>query len=136
MLFRSITPNDKILLKLRATEDTRGQNTAVGTTGTVTTNVPAINTQEVESNVLLNNNETIVIGGVYKQTDINSVDRIPFFGSLPFVGVFFSYKQKHNEKHELLIFITPRIIMSNPCKPLHKMVVKVPQRMSLLRGAG
>lgn len=106
-----ITPNNKIVLNLKATQDSRGTNTAIGAAsdGTPIT-IPAINTQEVQSNVLLNDNETIVIGGVYKEIKTNTWDRIPFFGTLPIVGNFFSHKGVNNEKHELLIFITPKII--------------------------
>lgn len=106
-----ITPNNKIVLSLKATQDSRGQNTAIGAAadGTPIT-IPAINTQEVQSNVLLNDNETIVVGGVYREVKTNSWDRIPFFGTLPILGNFFSHKVVANEKHELLIFITPKII--------------------------
>ncbi len=116
-----ITPNNKIILNLKVTQDSRGQNVAVGATSTAgstgaTTpvNIPAINTEEVESNVLLNNNETIVIGGVYKTVKQNSMDRIPFFGTLPVVGHLFTHEGVHNEKHELLIFLTPKIITPQP----------------------
>jgi type IV pilus assembly protein PilQ len=106
-----ITPDNKIVLSLKATQDSRGTNTAIGAAADGTPiNIPAINTQEVQSNVLLNDNETIVIGGVYREVKINTWDRIPFFGTLPIVGNFFSSKGISNEKHELLIFITPKII--------------------------
>ncbi len=106
-----ITPDNKIVLTLKATQDTRGINTAIGATSSGTPiTIPAINTQEVQSNVLLNDNETIVVGGVYKELKTNTWDRIPFFGTLPIIGNFFSHKGVKNEKHELLIFITPKII--------------------------
>lgn len=106
-----ITPNNKIILKLKVTQDTRGQNIQTGNSATTgSTTIPAINTEEVESNVLLNNAETIVLGGVYKQTKENNVDRIPFLGEIPILGFFFSNKTVHDERHELLIFITPKII--------------------------
>lgn len=108
-----ITPNNKIVLKLKATQDTRGTNTAVGTSGGVPITIPAINTQAVESNILLNNNETVVIGGVYKVTKENTYDRVPFLGQLPVVGYLFSHRGELNKKSELLIFITPKIITSN-----------------------
>jgi len=114
-----ITPDNKIILKLKATEDTRGENIAVGTTGTVPTTVPIINTQSVESNILLGNNETIVIGGVYKVLKQNTIDRIPFFGTLPVVGYLFRHTGVRNEKHELLIFITPQIITAGFNAPLN-----------------
>jgi type IV pilus assembly protein PilQ len=106
-----ITPNNKIVLSLTATQDRRGINTAIGTTtGGIPITIPAINTQSVQSNVLLNDNETIVVGGVYREVRNNHWDRIPFLGTLPIVGNFFSSKSITNEKHELLIFITPKII--------------------------
>jgi len=106
-----ITSNNKVVLHLTATNDTQGLNTAVGTTSTgQAITIPAINTQAVESIVLLNNEETIVIGGVYKEVKTNTWDRIPFLGTLPVIGNLFSYKGVHNEKHELLIFVTPKII--------------------------
>lgn len=115
-----ITPDNKIILKLKATQDSRGDNVTIGqnSNGTPTT-IPAINTQEVESNVLLNNNETIVIGGVYKTDKRNTIDRIPFFGELPIVGGLFNHKGEHSEKHELLIFITTKIIT-----PYHRPIIK------------
>lgn len=107
-----ITSDNKIILNLKATQDTRGENIAVGSSGGVPITIPAINTQEVQSNVLLNNNETIVVGGVYRQIKQNTMDRIPFFGSLPVVGYLFRHTGTHDEKHELLIFLTPKIITS------------------------
>lgn len=105
-----ITPDNRIVLSIKATQDSRGTNTAVGAVGGVPLTVPAINTQEVQSHVLLNNEETIVIGGVYKEQKVNTWDRVPFFSDLPIVGNFFNHKGEHNRKSELLIFITPKII--------------------------
>lgn len=106
-----ITPNNKIILTVKANEDTQGPSIVTGgdaTTGTAV--VPIINTQSVESNVLLNDRETIVLGGIYRQTKINTVDRIPFLGEIPLLGFFFRRNGTRDEKHELLIFITPKII--------------------------
>lgn len=123
-----ITPDDKIILKLKATQNTRGPQLLVAQGGTqvssatatglngVTTSTPAvfgpptINTQAVESYVVLNDNETVVVGGVYKLTKTNTFDRVPFFGSLPIVGGLFRHRGIKNEKSELLIFLTPKII--------------------------
>jgi type IV pilus assembly protein PilQ len=121
-----ITPDDKIILKLKATQDTRGtqllvaqggtQVSSATSTGGVTTSTPAvfgpptINTQEVQSYVVLNDNETVVIGGVYKLTKANTLDRVPFFGSLPIVGGLFRHRGIKNVKSELLIYLTPKII--------------------------
>jgi len=125
-----ITPDDKIILKLKATQNTVGNQllvaqgttssssgtTAGSTGGTTTISTPAvfgpptINTQEVQSYVLLNDNETVVVGGVYQLTKSNTFDRVPFFGSLPIVGGLFRHRGIKNEKTELLIFLTPKII--------------------------
>lgn len=107
-----ITPNNKIILRMKATQDTRGENIAVGASNGFPITIPAINTQEVQSNVLLENNETIVIGGVYRTVKENTMDRIPFFGTLPGIGNLFKHTGVHNEKRELLIFITPKIVTS------------------------
>lgn len=128
-----ITPDDRIILKLKANQDTRGPQLLVAqgsdTTGSsssgsgtsaTTTSTPAvfgpptINTQAVESQVLLNDNETVVIGGIYKLTKSNTFDRVPFFGSLPLVGGLFRHRGIKNEKSELLIFLTPKIIKQKP----------------------
>jgi len=118
-----ITPDDKIILKLKVNQDSRGQqllvaqgSTSSSTTSTTTTTTPAvfgpptINTQEVQSYVLLNDNETVVIGGIYTLNKSNTFDRVPFFGSLPIVGGLFRHRGILNSKTELLIFLTPKII--------------------------
>jgi len=109
-----ITANNKIILYLKATEDSRGQQlqiSAGSTTGAPPVlGPPIINSQEVESHVLINNNETVVIGGIYKQTKLNAVSRIPFLGTLPVVGKLFSKTSIANNRKELLIFVTPKII--------------------------
>lgn len=120
-----ITPDNKIVLRIKATEDTRGTNTAVGASTTTINGstqpvtIPAINTQEVESTVLLDNNETIAIGGVYRTIKQNTFDRIPFFSSIPVIGHLFDHQGIHNEKHELLIFITPRVVNAPEPAPRH-----------------
>jgi type IV pilus assembly protein PilQ len=111
-----ITPDNKIVLAIKATEDSPGAQialTAQTTSTPATLGPPAINTQEVESNVILNDNETIVLGGIYQATKSSTLDRVPFFGSLPIVGALFRSKTTNDEKKELLIFITPKIIKSN-----------------------
>jgi type IV pilus assembly protein PilQ len=107
-----ITPDNKIILNLKATQDSRGTDTQLSS-GSTATAIPSINTQEVKSNVILNNNETIVLGGIYKQTKERAYQRIPFFGSLPLVGNLFKHTSVHDEKTELLIFITPKVINTN-----------------------
>ena len=106
-----ITPDNKIILNVKATQDTRGANTVIsGGAGTTSTSIPSINTQAVQSNVILNNNETIVLGGVYKQTKQHTIEKVPFLGSIPVVGYLFRHSSDKDIKTELLVFITPKII--------------------------
>lgn len=130
-----ITPNNKVILHMKATEDTRGQQLQIsaGTTAGAppVLGPPIINSQDVESNVLLNNNETIVIGGIYQQTKLNNVDRIPFLGQLPVVGSLFSSNNISNTRTELLIFVTPKII--NPLVSPKKVASALPYDKSLYK---
>lgn len=100
-----ITPDNKIVLKMKASQDQRGAALASMPNGP-----PAIDTQEVESNIILNNNETVVIGGIYTQDKHKTITRIPFLGSLPIIGYLFRNESSGNKRTELLIFITPKII--------------------------
>ena len=72
--------------------------------------MPAINTRSVTTQVLVDNGETVVLGGVYSSSDRVSVDKTPFFGDLPYVGFLFKRTDTDITKSELLIFITPKII--------------------------
>ena len=76
----------------------------------VTAGVPPIKTQAVKTNVLVDNGETVVLGGVYEQTKANNVNRVPFFSDLPLVGFLFRNKFETNNKSELLIFVTPKLL--------------------------
>ena len=96
-----ITPDDKIIMDLAVNKDSRGADTDAG---------PAINTQRVATQVLVSNGETAVLGGIYEQTERNDVDKVPFFGDLPIVGHAFKRRIKQDDRTELLIFITPRIM--------------------------
>ena len=100
-----ITPDDKVILDLEVKQDTRGSPEVLG--------VPPINTKNVATQVLVDNGETVVLGGVYTQTDANTIDRIPFFGDLPYVGFLFKRTTDSNQKSELLIFVTPKILKEN-----------------------
>ncbi|MBM2829580.1 MAG: type pilus assembly protein PilQ [Gammaproteobacteria bacterium] len=100
-----ITPDDRILLDLKVNQDTRGSPDVLG--------VPPINTRNVSTQVLVDNGETVVLGGVYSQTNNRSSDRIPFFGDLPYVGFLFKRTSEENTKTELLIFVTPKILKEN-----------------------
>lgn len=99
-----ITPDDRVLMELEVSKDSIGEATPDG---------PAINTQSVSTSVLVDNGETIVLGGVYEQTKSNQVRRVPFFGELPILGHLFRSTQKVDDKSELLIFVTPKIVKEN-----------------------
>ena len=96
-----ITPDDRIILDLQVHKDSVGE---------VFEGVPSVNTRAVETRVLVDNGETVVLGGIYERTHSNEVDKIPFFGDLPGVGALFRQTRKVDDKSELLIFVTPKII--------------------------
>ncbi len=96
-----ITPDDRIIMQLNVKQDTVGQ---------VFEGVPSINTNEIETEVLVDNGQTVVLGGIF-QTDRNvSTTKTPFLGDLPYVGALFRTKTERDDKQELLIFITPKIL--------------------------
>ena len=78
--------------------------------GALVGGVPTIDTQNINTQVLVDNGDTIVIGGIYEQTQTQSATRTPFLGELPYVGFLFRTTAKTNDKSELLIFITPKIL--------------------------
>lgn len=97
-----ITPDDRIILDLRVTQDTISEVTSG--------QAPAIDTQRIGTQVLVNNGETIVLGGIYQQSIINSVSKVPVLGDIPYFGWLFRNTNNFSEKKELLIFVTPRIV--------------------------
>ncbi len=96
-----ITPDDKIIMDLSVKKDSVGQIFAT---------IPSIDTREVNTQVLVNNAETIVLGGIYEQVKRDEVDKVPFLGDLPLIGNLFKHTLTSDEKDELLIFVTPKII--------------------------
>jgi type IV pilus assembly protein PilQ len=100
-----ITPDDKIIMDLEVKKDRVGRIFRVGAN-----EIPAIDTQNITTQVLVSNGETAVLGGIYEQTDNNSVEKVPFFGDLPIIGNAFKRRTKQDDKTELLIFITPKIM--------------------------
>ncbi|HSG52014.1 MAG TPA: type IV pilus secretin PilQ, partial [Rheinheimera sp.] len=70
----------------------------------------AIDTQQIQTQVLVDNGETIVLGGIYQQQVLSTVSKVPLFGDIPYVGALFRSTREINEKNELLIFVTPKII--------------------------
>lgn len=100
-----ITPDDKIIMDLEVKKDRVGRVFRVGQA-----EIPAIDTQNITTQVLVANGETAVLGGIYEQTENNSVEKVPFFGDLPIIGNAFKRRTKQDDKTELLIFITPKIM--------------------------
>ncbi|PHS24094.1 MAG: pilus assembly protein PilQ [Methylophaga sp.] len=97
-----ITPDDKIIMDLKVNKDQAVFDPRF--------TVPSIDTKKVETQVLVDNGETVVLGGVYEQTKSQGSSRVPFFGDLPYVGFLFKTTQTIDNKQELLIFVTPKII--------------------------
>jgi type IV pilus assembly protein PilQ len=102
-----ITPDNRIIVEVKVTKDAPDFSQAASTGG-----VPSISKNEVNAKVLVADGETIVIGGVFTNTQSKSVDKVPFLGDVPYVGRLFRRDMVQDKKSELLIFLTPRI-MSN-----------------------
>ncbi|VAW95178.1 Type IV pilus biogenesis protein PilQ [hydrothermal vent metagenome] len=98
-----ITPDDNIIMELLVKKD-RPDFSQAG---------PPIQKREVKTRVRVRNGETIVLGGIYEHTSTDNVAKVPFFGDLPLIGVLFRSHQESNDKSELLIFVTPKIISDN-----------------------
>ena len=96
-----ITPDDRLIMDLAITRDSVGQ---------IFANVPSIDTRELQTQVLVDNGETVVLGGIYEQDKNNTVNRVPFFSDLPVVGTLFESTIRENDKSELLVFVTPKIV--------------------------
>jgi type IV pilus assembly protein PilQ len=97
-----ITPDNKIILDLVVTQDT--------VSDVQSGQAPAIDTQRIGTQVLVNNGETIVLGGIYQQAIISTISKVPVLGDIPYFGWLFRNTNQFNEKKELLIFVTPRIV--------------------------
>ena len=102
----NITPDDRIMLDLRVNQDTVGALVPTGNGG----RIPSIDTTQLETQVLVGNGETVVLGGIFKTEDIERVNKVPFFGDIPYIGAFFRSETQVHKKTETLIFITPRIL--------------------------
>jgi type IV pilus assembly protein PilQ len=102
----NITPDDRILLDLIITQDSVGDLVPSGQGGLI----PAIDTTELTTQVLVGNGETVVLGGVFRTEALETTSKVPFFGDIPYVGALFKNNSVQNTKTETLIFITPRIL--------------------------
>ncbi|EKD75360.1 MAG: hypothetical protein ACD_44C00154G0005 [uncultured bacterium] len=99
-----ITPQNQILMNIKIHQDKRGQTT---------NDVPAIDIQQIETQILSSNGETLILGGIYERSNLNNIERIPFFSQVPLLGDLLSQHHHLNSKKELIIFITPRIISNS-----------------------
>ncbi|MCD8551235.1 MAG: type IV pilus secretin PilQ family protein [Shewanella xiamenensis] len=100
-----ITPDNRVILDLEITQDSQGK-----TVDTPTGPAVAIDTQRIGTQVLVDNGETIVLGGIYQQNLISRVSKVPILGDIPLVGFLFRNSTDKNERQELLIFVTPKIV--------------------------
>lgn len=96
-----ITPEDSVMMQINVSQDS---------VGNIFAGVPSINTKKVDTQVLVDNGGTVVIGGVYTQDDSDTTDKVPGLGDVPVLGWLFKNNTKAKSKKELLVFITPKIL--------------------------
>ncbi len=101
-----ITPDEKVIMDLEVNNDSQGQDVNTGNGGTA----PSIDTRKVTTQVLVDNGQTVVLGGIYDQSKIDSVSKVPLLGDIPYLGRAFRFDSTRTSKRELLIFVTPRIV--------------------------
>ena len=102
-----ITPDNNIIMDLNVNKDSVGQVISTGGAGGT---VPSIDTRQVETQVLVKDGQTVVLGGIYETERRETINKVPFLGDIPIAGNLFKSKQRTNNKAELLIFVTPRIL--------------------------
>jgi type IV pilus assembly protein PilQ len=96
-----ITPDDRIIMDLEVKKDAVGQ---------IFAGVPSVDTKKVSTQVLVDNGDTIVLGGIFEQTTRTTVNKVPLLGDIPLVGYLFKNTVQQDDKTELLIFVTPKIV--------------------------
>jgi len=96
-----ITPDDRVIMDLSVTNDTVGD---------IFAGIPSIDTREVGTQVLVNNGDTVVLGGIYQQITRDETEKVPFLGDITIIGYFFRHTLESDERRELLIFVTPKIL--------------------------
>ncbi|MDY0965126.1 type IV pilus secretin PilQ family protein [Massilia sp. CFBP9026] len=99
-----ITPDGNVVLEVDVNKDSKGEETRAGF---------AINTQHVKTKVMVENGGTVVLGGIYQQTERNNVTKVPLLGDVPLLGYLFKTTGTEHSKTELLVFITPKIVNEN-----------------------
>jgi len=96
-----ITPDNRVIMDLAVSQDS---------VGTVFAGIPSIDTRAVSTQVLVADGDTVVLGGIYEQTFREDSEKVPFFGDLPYVGWAFKSESRTNDRRELLVFVTPKIL--------------------------
>lgn len=104
-----ITPDDRIVMDLNVKKD----NVSAYVPGPFNSVVPVVDTRRVQTQVLVNNGQTVVLGGVYESTFGDDLTKVPLLGDMPVVGNLFKRRLKRDDKDELLIFVTPTILQQN-----------------------
>ena len=102
-----ITPEGNIILDLDVNKDSRGEVTQQGV---------AIDTKHIQTQVLVENGGTVVIGGIFEMEETNQVNKVPLLGDIPVVGNLFKNQTRESAKREMLVFITPRMLTENGIK--------------------
>jgi len=100
-----ITPDDRIIMDLAVHKDSQGETVSFGTLS-----APTIDTRNIETQVLVDNGQTVVLGGIHETTQSSQTTRVPFFSDLPLIGALFRSTAKVDNRSELLIFVTPKIL--------------------------
>ena len=96
-----ITPDDRIIMDLKINQDSVGE---------IFNGIPSIDTQALETQVIVENGETIVLGGIFRGEDVEQIEKTPFLGDLPYIGALFRRTTQTEDKAELLMFITPKLV--------------------------
>lgn len=104
-----ITPDNRILMGLEVHKDAKGDVVSTANGG----RVPSIDTRAVKTNVLVDNGDTVVIGGIYETEVRNQVTKVPLLGDIPIIGLLFRNTTKIHNKNELLIFVTPKVLATS-----------------------
>ncbi len=101
-----ITPDDRVIMDLDVHKDSKGEEVSFG----AGLSAPTIDTREVQSQLLVDNGQTVVLGGIYETVQATQVTRVPFFSDLPLIGNLFKTTSTEDDRSELLIFVTPKIL--------------------------
>jgi len=96
-----ITPDGNVIMDLVINQDTRGQ---------VTAGIPSIDTNEIETQVLVGNGQTVVLGGIFTSEKSTTLTKTPFLGDIPYIGELFRKTENSHQRSELLVFITPKLL--------------------------